>query len=727
MRLDPATPDGVYTRLVASFKQPPFPGTPLATVVFELSQGRLQGDAYEVKLAINALLIQEEFAAFAETFNLFTDLQEAQARQKGQPFTREFHPEIPSGWVPTDLQALADAMRSLRVSRVQVDDRSADVVRGAAPKALSLCLEALLLAGRITELEINMPLTEPTSLANALAKSQLNSVKLWARFSGTQALQVNELETAAAVLDGLGSCGTLKHLFLGHGELVALQPCIEAWTRNPQGPRLESIDLWKAWGLQRRDEEIPVNFETLHRHFDAFMVTIASIKTLQALTVKVGHESVQALETQVLAPLRDHPSLKALDINTGGRCLRRKTENLEALLRVLRFTVSCASLKHFAWRTQDVYGEDAEEEILQLVNLVRELHPTLSTEDILGQAALREELQVLLVSAAFRLESLVLQGLTFFTGAIEAFFDAFKTNRTLKHVDLFDCKFPINAIRVLLMALKHNPTLITGRLPDDYKDFCLVGTGDHLQLYGFRTTDNDMNVNAVHDFMLKLAQADVYINGQGDYEDDSIDEVASAEANEAFDPYRQIASTMYTTFYDRLADNRRWQLTRPLDAVMQSFIASTDLGNISNPDVAQSLVDALANAGAWPTLVHLSELNKATASHGIQEGALRQELMRQVRTERWAARTVSAARRAEVGFVDNALSDAAVSTTLAHERFDAVRAELKRGLTDSDGGIALMSVSASVREALRVARAPAARAAAALAGDGVKDTTFQDE
>ncbi|MDO9436827.1 hypothetical protein [Hydrogenophaga sp.] len=730
MQLDPASPEGIHAKLMSSFKQPPLQGTQLARLLSDLSQGYLANYPRHTQAYIDVLLMQEEFAAFTALVNRLKDLEESQAPHEGRPFTRTLVLHIPLHWAPADTQGLAEALRGLRVTRVEVNHDAGSPRLEAAPKALSACLETLLLAGNMTELVINKVLSEPESLAHAFAKSRLTSVEILQNFSGTRELQANEMVTAAALLDGLASCGTLKHLALGHGELVTLHPCIQAWIGNADAPRLESIHLWNRWPLPERHRQYPVDLEFIHTHFDAFMLTIARIQTLQEIAARVDHASVQDLETQVLVPLRGHPALKRLDINTdvSDGCLVRTIENLETLLRVFRFSVTCPSLRHFAWRTGRLDADGADLEIEDYVDLVKSSNPGLETLDILAQLAISEEIKTLMTSTGFRLESLVFHGVTCFPGVWNAFFGVFATNRTVRHLDLLDCFMPLDAIRTFLEALQQNATLITGRLPDNYLDYLVLGAGKDPKMYGFKRADNYLSYKPVHDFKLRLLHDDVKVN-----EDDNdgkrrrlIDPIVREEANRAFEPYRQFASTMYTAFYDRLADNRRWQLTLPLGAVMQSFIASTELGSIFNRDVAQSLVRSLANAGAWPTLVHLSEVNKATASHGIQHGALRQELVTQVEMERRAMRMPSQARMASEEFVDFGLTYAATSTVLEHDRFDAVRAELRRGLTDSDGGIADVAASASVREALRIAKATAAvRAAAARAGDG--DARFEDE
>ncbi len=111
--------------------------------------------------------------------------------------------------------------------------------------------------------------------------------------------------TAAALLNGLRSCSTLKHLSLGHRDLVFLNESIREWSRK--GPSLETIQLWGDNSLLSREVKEPSNLAPHHGCFNDFMLALAGIQSLQAITIHVSHASVLQLESQVLNPLRAQP------------------------------------------------------------------------------------------------------------------------------------------------------------------------------------------------------------------------------------------------------------------------------------------------------------------------------------------------------------------------------------------------------------------------------------
>lgn len=713
-RLDPP---GIHAKLIASFKQPPLEGTPLAALLSDLSLGRLREHPVAEETLIEELLIQQEFAAFVETFNLFNDLQETRARHEGKPFKRVLDLRVPSDWVLTDENGLANAMRDLRVTRVEVGKPYDELQQQKSPGTTNAILGALLLAGNMTELVVNCALTKTDALRYALSNSRLASIELMVEVTGGWTLRPEEKKTAALLLDGLRSCSTLKHVGLGHWNLAVLHPGIEQWAKNTPGPRLESIDLWSRCGLPARHRKQPIDFEQVHLQFDAFMTQISRIKTLQDITVNVAHVGVRDLEAQIFEPLKHHPSLRKLTVNAPSNCLETRIENLEAMLRVLRLAVTCPSMRHFAWRTGSDDEESAEVTIREYVELVRSLNPELSTHEILAQVAVAEAIMALMASENFRLESLVFNGVPFFTGTLNALSRVLITNRTLRILDLFSSLFPFEAVGNFLNALKQNTTVTHGRLPDDYAEYLVVGLEKPPVLYGFKTAKNNVDVEPVHDFTLTL----------GDEDDEGIDEFTRAEANAAFDPYRDLASTMFTTFYDRLAENRRWHEFGPM---VHGFVSSAVDRNVApDPDIARTIVHSLVQQNAWPTLVHLSEVNRATAAGRHQSAALRHELMKQVREDRAAADHFSnpALAPSEESSFDPVLANAAYYAALKHEKFDAVRAELRRGATDSDGSFANDSYSASIREALRIAKKTATpRVEVAREAEGDTDAASQD-
>ncbi len=254
-------------------------------------------------------------------------------------------------------------------------------------------------------------------------------------------------------------------------------------------------------------------------------------------------------------------------------------------------------------------------------------------------------------------------------------------------------------------------------MPDNYANYFVVGTGaPHPTVFGFKTVSNDTDVAPAHNFMLNLGEDD----------EEEIDEPTRADATAAFAPLRHLASTMFTTFYDRLADNRRWQITRQFDPMVQSFMSSTAMGGDANGDIAQTMVNSLARDNAWSTLVRLSELNRATAAHRIQSEGARQVTMRQIKDDRATAAWSDPTRPVAVGQdIDLDLKYAIIGGGFKHQAFDITRAGLRRGAVAVDDVTAELSYSAAVREAFRIYRETVATGVEAP--DAAEDDTSADD
>ena len=281
----------------------------------ELSQGFVSDGVADVAQDVfNELIEHEEWDVFVDVFNTYNDIQTRQWNQRGQTFKSALVLELQPDWAPS--RSTPDDMvrafskitaHQVRVCVYPYERPGAEPFAppAAAPEALNICLVALLRTGT-KELRLYIPLSSPHAVASAIPGSGLESIRL-GNITRLQ-LTAKAMDSYRTVMESLASCPTLKHLSLGHADLLCLHPVLKRFMQ-PGGPTLTSVSL-KGYPVRDPDD----NFVD---HTHAFMQQIARFPSLQVFDAKVPLADTLYLRRAILKPLDHHPSLTELHI-TGG-------------------------------------------------------------------------------------------------------------------------------------------------------------------------------------------------------------------------------------------------------------------------------------------------------------------------------------------------------------------------------------------------------------------------
>lgn len=215
------TPAEILARLKASFKETWEDDGELDDLLEALSNGRLPDNAQETwdDLLVE-LLVAEEFAAMAAVFNQCVDNLNTLSADDHRPFEPVFRLALMhlETWQPQDNEGMRNAFQSLRAQRLEVHSLDLTMDETPASEAVNDAIEAALKGGWVSELSIDLPLSSPQRVANAIAQSSLSTVDL---LDGPKSTYFGGLGLEAVagfhlLTQALPQCQTLKRLTLGH-------------------------------------------------------------------------------------------------------------------------------------------------------------------------------------------------------------------------------------------------------------------------------------------------------------------------------------------------------------------------------------------------------------------------------------------------------------------------------------------------------------------------------
>jgi hypothetical protein len=227
------TPAEILARLKASFKETWEDDGELDGFLEALSEGRLPDNAQETwdDLLVN-LLVAEEFAAMAAVFNQCVDNFNTLPADDQRPFKPVFRLALMQleTWQPQDNGGMRNAFQSLRAQRLEVHCLEETMDETPASEAVNDAIGAALKGGWVSELSIDLPLSSPRRVADAIAQCSLTTVDL---LDGPTSLYSGGLGAEAVacfhvLTQALPQCQNLKHLALGHWQFVTLTPLFQA-------------------------------------------------------------------------------------------------------------------------------------------------------------------------------------------------------------------------------------------------------------------------------------------------------------------------------------------------------------------------------------------------------------------------------------------------------------------------------------------------------------------
>lgn len=723
-RVDASTPDAIHRHLMSTFRHPQAIDWAQTQIVNAIAYGSLspQFDQLDADEIFRSLLVNEEFTAFAALFNAYQDILEKTALNDGKPFKRVLELEMEdTNWSPQDPEGFRKAFEAVHVQRLVVG-RMSGLQTEAQPDAISRAIATLLKTETLTELVINGPLASPRPVADALANSHLLSIEMVVGELDPQDFHPDVLDTCKTLAAAWAGCPKLKHLTLGHWELLALQPHIAGLVSCGAGAGLETVDLWSRNPIPAPDvisighanKEI-VASET-HEAFAPFMAEVAQIGSLKKIAAGITVDFSE-LKPLVFEPLKGHTHLTELDIQgvaTNDRNACR--EDIDVFPGVLQFSLKCPALTRIDWDTgANAMSNRASDAIRNLIEIIKENPPggnAMNATQILSSASQAQAIKEAMASPNFRLKWISLRGTVFTPGVLRAFAEALANNTTIEHVDLTGTGIDLEMTSVLMEALRTNTALTRALLPDDFSLFYVVGKDGRI--YGFESVDDEVDGELVTNFRLILIEED-----DEDEEDEEAAErarasnaAANAAANAAFDPLRTHASGLYTLFYDHLAKKRQDQIQSELAPRVQAALASGIKGSYPGAfeGAAHVIINQLKN-DALPELVRLSEVNKAAAAARPRKGEPHSALVEAVKDARTRKAEEDTRKRDPFEqalswmMPDQALSKAyAAHETAARDiLFENVRAALPSHRFDHDEEVIKDIKSASVREAIRLA------------------------
>lgn len=699
------TPAEILARLKASFKETWEDDGELDGFLEALSEGRLPDNAQETwdDLLVN-LLVAEEFAAMAAVFNQCVDNFNTLPADDQRPFKPVFRLALMQleTWQPQDNGGMRNAFQSLRAQRLEVHCLEETMDETPASEAVNDAIGAALKGGWVSELSIDLPLSSPRRVADAIAQCSLTTVDL---LDGPTSLYSGGLGAEAVacfhvLTQALPQCQTLKHLALGHWQFVTLTPLFQAISESSMKAPLESVRLFTRAELGGGEGVPPNRVDHFKKMFGLCVAGLSAVKTLKAFTASVTL-TLRDLNEQVLAPLKAHPSLSHLkiDYDPDGRDIERihrpDPDALDTLAQVLTFASDCPSLTHFYWDDGFQGCEHGAaawiREIFAAYCANRGGGHRLTIEDFLQSTERAQAITRAMANPTFVLRSLVVRGGAMDGASLDALRDGLKLNTTLEELDFSYGHLHFRSMTSFRDIFRTNKTLNAFRLPDDPGHFFLEGPDG--QLYAFLSLDDEKG-RISDNFTLKAHNP----NGR------PLHQNHVAAGQQALAPLLHEAGTFYSAIYDPVAQNRRDTLQRELGASVMHFMAAASGEHAGIFDgMNRFIVGYMDRQNALPSLVRLAAVNKATASERSRPYTPSLALERSVFDRHSRFLQLPRNLDEKLAHSNHALHSLEGMWDV-NLRFEQMRDTLAKGAIDDGDQVMRSSNSASVREVLRLAQ-----------------------
>ncbi|MDO9436983.1 hypothetical protein [Hydrogenophaga sp.] len=503
-----------------------------------------------------ALLLEGAWGVFVEAFKVNAKTQATAWEHKHRfdlappAFKSEFMlPVWPEG--DGDYEGMLDALGSIGAHEICVD-RVCDsfllgetVVDKPMPEGVSRCIAALLKGGA-TSLQIHGPLTSPEIVVNAFSSSSLETIALGS--PGESVRRLTKLQTAsyAALLAGLKSCTTLKHVHINHGQLLvlglakALEDC-----GNPGGPALETVCL-KMESLQASLDQHP---DALRQRQEqnaavvAIVQTISRFPTLKVFETDTTINTTVELQKSILEPLSNCGSLTALSIHSMV-AFEVDAGHMQALFALFSFAAGLKTLTHL---THDVAKTVGRFDFDRAIAALRAFH--VGGGDV-HQLADAQALRSLLEAPDFALKHLRLCGFCLPAGLMRIFCDALSNNASLETIDMRHNLIDLESMFRLIAVLNGEPLDGVPRAPqwmlrgfkisEEHGGYYWVGDG---RIDGFKAGQVAREFGAGPNFRLQFSSA--------------VDEEARRRARASFLPRKRHADVLFQELGQRLQSNQR--------------------------------------------------------------------------------------------------------------------------------------------------------------------------
>lgn len=401
------------------------------TLLTHLARGEVSAqDEAVAQTVFNTLIRDQEYAVFAAVFEAYNKVQGAKYPVNGQgvsTFKSTLVLRLPKDWAPTSEPVYGgtkglDTARSpiwATFSRLGVDQL---VVRAPAPgevvsAAACTIVASLLSSDKTSELVVQGALEQPDYLAETIEESQLVSAEL----VGTRNASPAESVGYRRLLDGMSRCASFKHLTVGTTATENLSHQLYKFGLASCPANLVTLKVVGSPLASDRTTDEPSDFEKV-------VQIAAGIKTLSTFVVHASVNGLDALMSQVLKPLANHPSLVHLDIR-GNHRSSSVGQEVFVLPQLLAFSIQCPSLRHLTWARIPGSAPRADQRAASW-----QPHSSVGVNTAWGLVSFA------LRSRDFKLTSLTLGGSLVSRDMVGKLVVGREQTSTLRFVDLSDCE-----------------------------------------------------------------------------------------------------------------------------------------------------------------------------------------------------------------------------------------------------------------------------------------------